>query len=138
MDISVFDKINEDARYIRNTVFIEEQGFEKEYDEIDSISKHIVIYENGKAIGTCRVFFDTDIDCYHIGRIAVLREYRGKGLGKILVTEGEKVAKAMGGTEVFIGGQVRVKEFYERLGYTAFGEPFMDENVPHIALKKSL
>lgn len=138
MEIKVFDKINDDARYIRNTVFIEEQGFEREYDEIDSISTHIVIYDEGTALGTCRVFFDEALGCYHTGRIAVLKEHRGKGLGRVLVTEGERVAKAKGGKEIYIGGQVRVKDFYERLGYIAFGEEFMDEGVPHIGLKKSL
>lgn len=138
MDIKILDKINDDARYIRNTVFIEEQGFEREYDEIDSLSKHIVIYEGGVALGTCRVFFDKDIGCYHIGRIAVLKEHRGKGLGRILVTEAEKTAEKMGGTEVFIGGQVRVADFYLKLGYTAYGDTYLDEGVPHIGLKKSL
>lgn len=138
MEIKVLDKINEDARYIRNTVFIEEQGFEREYDEIDGFATHIVIYEGGSAIGTCRVFFDDDLGCYHTGRIAVLKEHRGKGLGRILVTEAEKVAKNLGGTEVFIGGQVRVRDFYERLGYTAYGDTYLDEGVPHIGLKKSV
>jgi predicted GNAT family N-acyltransferase len=138
MEIKVLDKINDDARYIRNTVFIEEQGFEREYDDIDSFAAHIVIYEGDTALGTCRVFFDEELGCYHTGRIAVLKEHRGKGLGRILVTEAEKAAKGMGGTEVFIGGQVRVKDFYIRLGYIPYGEEYLDEGVPHIGLKKSL
>jgi predicted GNAT family N-acyltransferase len=44
----------------------------------------------------------------------------------------------MGGTAVFIGGQVRVKDFYVRLGYIPYGEEYLDEGVPHIGLKKSL
>ncbi len=138
MEIKVLDKINSDARYIRNTVFIEEQGFEREYDEIDSFATHIVIYEKDVALGTCRVFFDEDLGCYHIGRIAVLKEHRGKGLGKLLVTEAEKASKKMGGSEVFIGGQVRVADFYVKLGYTPYGDTYLDEGVPHIGLKKSL
>ncbi len=138
MEIRILDKINDDARYIRNTVFIEEQGFEREYDEIDNFATHIVIYEGYEALGTCRVFFDEKLGCYHTGRIAVLKEHRGKGLGRILVTEAEKAAKNMGGTEVFIGGQVRVAAFYERLGYVSYGDTYLDEGVPHIGLKKSL
>ena len=138
MEIKVLDKINDDARYIRNTVFIEEQGFEREYDDIDNFATHIVIYEGDAALGTCRVFFDEELGCYHTGRIAVLKEHRGKGLGRILVTEAEKAAKNMGGTEIFIGGQVRVKDFYARLGYIPCGEEYLDEGVPHIGLKKSL
>jgi predicted GNAT family N-acyltransferase len=138
MEIRIFDKINTDARYIRNTVFIEEQGFEREYDEIDSFATHIVIYDGTTALGTCRVFFDEALGCYHTGRIAVLKEHRGKGLGRVLVTEAEKVAKSKGGKDIYIGGQVRVSDFYVKLGYTPYGDVYMDEGVPHIGLKKSL
>lgn len=138
MEIRIFDKINTDARYIRNTVFIEEQGFEREYDEIDSFATHIVIYDGTTALGTCRVFFDEALGCYHTGRIAVLKEHRGKGLGRVLVTEAEKVAKSKGGKDIYIGGQVRVSDFYIKLGYTPYGVVYMDEGVPHIGLKKSL
>ena len=138
MEIRIFDKINTDARYIRNTVFIEEQGFEREYDEIDSFATHIVIYDGTTALGTCRVFFDEALGCYHTGRIAVLKDYRGKGLGRELVTEAEKVAKSKGGKYIYIGGQVRVSDFYVKLGYTPYGDVYMDEGVPHIGLKKSL
>ena len=138
MEIRIFDKINTDARYIRNTVFIEEQGFEREYDEIDSFATHIVIYDGTAALGTCSVFFDEALGCYHTGRIAVLKEHRGKGLGRLLVTEAEKVAKSKGGKDIYIGGQVRVSDFYVKLGYTPYGEVYMDEGVPHIGLNKSL
>lgn len=138
MEIKIYDKIPDEARKIRETVFIEEQGFQNEYDEDDNIAKHIVIFENKNAIATCRVYFDKSVGCYHVGRIAVLKEFRGNGLGKVLVTEAEKLAKSLGGTEMFIGGQVRVTQFYEKLGYTPYGEEYYEENVPHIALKKLL
>ncbi len=138
MNIEIYENIPDDARKIRESVFLDEQGFENEYDENDNIAKHIVIYDDNKALGTCRVYFDNDIGCYHIGRIAVIKEYRGGGLGRVLVTEAEKTAKALGGTEVFIGGQVRVKDFYIRLGYAPVGDEYIEENVAHIGLKKSV
>ena len=139
MKIIVHDKIVDEARYIRETVFLEEQGFEKEYDENDNIAKHIVIYENEKAIATCRVYWDTEVDCYHIGRIAVLKPFRGRGLGIKIVTEAEKVAKELGGKEIFISGQLQVAEFYKnKLGYTQYGDVYMEENHPHVALKKNI
>ena len=132
MKITVYDKIPDEARFIRETVFLQEQGFEKEYDDNDNIAKHIVIYDNGEAIVTCRVYWDNEV-------IAVLKNHRGKGLGIKVVTEAEKVVKENGGKEVFISGQVRVAEFYiNKLGYTRYGESYMEENVPHVALKKNL
>ena len=93
MDIRVFDKIPDEARIIRETVFLDEQGFEKEYDENDNVAKHIVIYDEKNAIATCRVYWDDEVNCYHVGRIAVLKPHRGKGLGIKIVTEAEKLKK---------------------------------------------
>ncbi len=139
MEIRVFDKIPDEARFIRETVFLEEQGFEKEYDENDNIAKHIVIYDNDEAIATCRFYWDDEVNCYHVGRIAVLKPHRGKGLGIKIVTEAEKHIKEMGGKEVFISGQVQVVEFYvKKLGYTQYGDVYLEENKPHVALKKTI
>ena len=139
METKIFDTIPQESRFIRETVFLDEQGFEKEYDENDDIAKHIVIYDNTTAVATCRVYWDKEVNCYHVGRIAVLKHYRGNGLGIKIVTEAEKPIKALGGNEVFISGQVRVAEFYiNKLGYTQYGEAYLEENVPHVALKKSV
>lgn len=139
MEIKIFDVIPEEARFIRETVFLDEQGFEKEYDDNDNIAKHIVIYDNSTAVATCRVYWDDEVNCYHIGRIAVLKPYRGKGLGIRIVSEAENVVKKLGGKEIFISGQLRVAEFYiNKLGYTQYGEAYLEENVPHVALKKSV
>ena len=138
-DIKIFDQIPDESRFIRETVFLDEQGFEKEYDENDDIAKHVVIYENGEAIATCRLYWDNQVNCHHVGRIAVLKPHRGKGLGLLIVTEAERVIKEMGGNEVFISGQVQVVDFYvKKLGYTRYGEPYLEENKPHVALKKAL
>lgn len=139
MKITVYDKIPDEARFIRETVFLDEQGFEREYDENDNIAKHIVIYENDEAVATCRVYWDNEVNCHHVGRIAVLKHHRGKGLGITVVKEAEKVIKQQGGDEVFISGQLRVAEFYKnKLGYTQYGDAYSEENVPHVALKKNI
>lgn len=138
MRIDVYDKVVDEARYIRETVFLQEQGFEKEYDEYDDVAKTIVIYDGDEAIATCRLYWDNEVNCHHMGRIAVLKHRRGEGLGAIIVTEGEKVIKSLGGKEVFISGQIQVAEFYKKLGYTQYGEVYMEENHPHVALKKIL
>lgn len=139
MEIKIFDTIPSEARFIRETVFLDEQGFEKEYDDNDNIAKHIVIYDDSTAVATCRIYWDNEVNCYHIGRIAVLKPYRGNGLGIKIVTEAENLAKNLGGKEVFISGQLRVAEFYKnKLGYIQYGDTYLEENVPHVALKKAL
>lgn len=138
MKTVVYDEVVPEARYIRETVFLQEQGFEKEYDENDNVAKTIVIYDGNDAVGTCRLYWDNEVGCHHVGRIAVPKHRRGEGLGALVVTEAEKVIKELGGTEVFISGQIQVADFYKKLGYTQYGEVYMEENHPHVALKKIL
>ena len=124
--------------YIIDTA-VEEEEEQKEYDENDNVAKHIVIYDEKNAIATCRVYWDDEVNCYHVGRIAVLKPHRGKGLGIKVVTEAEKLVKEMGGKEIFISGQLQVAEFYKnKLGYTQYGDVYLEENHPHVALKKTI
>lgn len=138
MKTVVYDEVVPEARYIRETVFLQEQGFEKEYDENDNVAKTIVIYDGDDAVGTCRLYWDDEVGCHHVGRIAVPKQRRGEGLGALIVTEAERVIKELGGKEVFISGQIQVADFYKKLGYTQYGEVYMEENHPHVALKKTL
>ncbi len=138
MKTVVYDKVVEESRFIRETVFLQEQGFETEYDEYDNVAKTIVIYDGDEAIATCRLYWDPQVNCHHVGRIAVLKHRRGEGLGAKIVTEAENVIKSMGGKEVFISGQIQVADFYKKLGYTQYGKVYMEENHPHVALKKIL
>ena len=72
-----FDKLPEDARRIREEVFVKEQGFTIEFDDKDSISRHMVLYAHGIPAGTCRVFWDNQQKSYVIGRVAVRKIFRG-------------------------------------------------------------
>ena len=90
MNVKVFDKIPDDAIYIRKTVFMQEQGFSNEFDEIDNYSNHLVLYDEEKAIATARYYVKDDE--YIIGRIAVQKEYRGKHIGvEVLKQVEEKI-----------------------------------------------
>ena len=106
---------NADARLIRQQVFVEEQGFVNEFDRLFD--------ENGEA---------------HIGRICVRKAYRGRDLGRMIVEALEKQAEKAGYKEVGLSAQTRVQQFYEKLGYTAYGDVYKDEYCPHIAMKKTL
>ena len=79
MNYKKFTGLNDDIIKIRTAVFIDEQGFKDEFDKIDKTCTHIVLYDNEKSIATCRYFKEGVI--YHIGRVAIIKEYRRQGLG---------------------------------------------------------
>jgi ElaA protein len=70
-----------------------------------------------------------------IGRVLTAKEYRGKGLGKLLMEEGHKaVNKLFPGSSIQIGAQLYLKEFYESFGYTAVTEPYDLDGIQHIGM----
>lgn len=128
---------NPEAKRIRQTVFVEEQGFQNEFDETDPIARHVVAWEDGRPIATGRVFPKDDTkDTWTIGRVAVLPPYRGKGIGALIVRRLEQIAQDCGAREWTLSAQLRAKGFYEALGYTAHGEIYQDEFCPHISMCK--
>ena len=139
MDIEIkrFDSLCDDARKIREAVFVLEQGFVNEFDDIDGCAVHFVLYVGGQAAGTCRIYCGDDNE-FHLGRLAVLSEYRGMSLGKKLITEAEHHASAMGAKSITLSAQVRVKDFYEKCGYSAVSEEYLDEDCPHIKMVREL
>ena len=126
-----------DARKIREIVFVKEQGFVVEFDDIDESATHILLTIDGDPAATGRVFPKED-GVYILGRIAVLPQYRGRALGKILVGKLEKIAKSQNARTVVLSAQVRVREFYEKMGYVTIGDPYLDEGCPHIMMEKAL
>lgn len=71
MDTKMYTALPQEAKDIRIEVFMKEQGFENEFDDIDDMSHHIVVFDEEKPIGTCRFFKENDH--YTIGRVAVLK-----------------------------------------------------------------
>lgn len=132
------ERLNEDAVSIRARVFVEEQGFVNEFDDIDLWALHIVLYADGKAAGVCRYYPDEEPGVYDIGRVAVLKEYRGKHLGEKILREAEERIRKRDGKKIRVSAQVRVQDFYSACGYIPFGEIYMDESCPHIRMEKVL
>ena len=127
-----YDKIIDEAFEI----FEEEQGFENEFDEIDTISHHIVVFDEGKPIGTCRFFKENNH--YTIGRVAVLKKYRNLHIGNSLLESAENEIKKLHGDLIVVHAQVRIRPFYEKQGYIQFGQIDDDEGVPHVWMKKKI
>lgn len=127
----------EEARLLRTLIFIEEQGFVREFDDLDDTAVHIVAFDGDKPIGTCRYYPRPD-GSYAIGRIAVAREYRGKGVGSALVLEAERRVALLGAKTTVVSAQLRAAGFYRSLGYTEQGSPYPEEHVPHILMVKGI
>ena len=138
MIIQILNAINDDIKQIRIDVFINEQCFENEFDDIDKTAKFVLLSIDGKAVGTCR-FFPSNIDGdAHIGRMAVRKLYRGQNLGSKITHAAENGIRRDGFKTCSLSAQVQARPFYESLGYVAEGEEYLDEGCPHILMRKQL
>lgn len=133
----------EDARFVRTAVFIDEQGFNDEFDAIDQESGtiHVTLYDGDELAGCVRTFPDPDATAssgrWILGRLAVLPAMRKRGLGADLLAEAERLAHDAGAAEMHLHAQCRVTSFYERAGYTPYGPVELDEHVEHIWMQKA-
>lgn len=136
MEIKSYESLPDEARNIRIKVFVEEQGFEEEFDSVDDIATHIVMFDSNKPVATCRFFVQDG--SFLLGRIAVLSEYRGKHIGALLISKAEEEIKKNGGRKAVIHAQTRAKDFYLKQGYIDSGKEDMEEGCPHVWLFKNL
>lgn len=123
------------ASPIRFSVFVEEQGVprEIELDEHDPVCVHAVVFEDGSAVATGRLLPDG-----HIGRMAVLKAWRGRGIGAAILNELMKAALKRGHREVALAAQVHALPFYRAHGFVPVGEEYLEAGIPHQAMKRAL
>lgn len=135
----VKNSVCDDARKIRTVVFVEEQGVspEEEYDGSDSFAECAVMYLDDTPVATGRIILGEKGECM-IGRVACLKEYRGKHYGYMLMQEILNKCSEKGFDEVYVHAQIRAEGFYEALGFRQYGEVYMEANIPHINMKKDL
>ena len=118
---------------IRQEVFTKEQGFAEEADRdaFDSQAMHILMRDGEKPVATGRLYFDGAK--VFIGRICVLREYRGQAIGdlmtRMMILRGFDFAR-----EIYLHAQQQAQGFYERYGFQVQGEPFLEEGAPHVLM----
>lgn len=136
MEIKVYDTLPDEARQIRIKVFVDEQGFNEEFDSVDDIATHIVMFDVDKPVATCRFFIKDG--SYLLGRIAVIKDYRGKHVGALLMQEAQKEIERRGGKRIVIHAQTRAKDFYLKQGYSDSGKNDLEEGCPHVWLFKDL
>lgn len=133
-----------DAMRIRETVFVAEQGVppELELDELDPQCVHALARdETGRAVGTGRLLPSEARDgriVARVGRMAVLKEWRGRGLGAALLARLVEAARDRGDTEVALASQTHAEDFYRAHGFVAEGDEFMDAGIPHRTMRRVL
>ena len=125
---------------IRVEVFVDEQQVPVA-DEMDGIDDQCLHYltraaESSRPIATARLIPKEKIA--KIGRVAVLREFRGQGIGLAMMRFVISEAQRMGFTESVLDSQTYAIPFYQRLGYAAEGEEFLDGGIPHYKMRRSL
>ncbi len=126
----------DDLRAVRETVFVVEQQvpIEEEWDDLDPLCEHVVARDrDGAPIGTGRLTPERKI-----GRMAVLRDWRGAGVGDALMHALLRAARARGWDSVALNAQVSAQAFYARHGFAPFGERFMEAGIEHQAMRRRL
>ena len=116
-------------RLIREAVFVEEQNvpIELEWDGLDPHCTHVIAYgEGGKPVATGRLVADG-----HIGRLAVLKPWRGRGVGSHVLRALMAIARSKGLETCELNAQIHAIGFYERHGFVAEGDEFDDAGIAH-------
>ena len=127
------------CRALRRTVFIEEQGVSEadEVDDLDGQAIHILATQDGVPVGSARLL--TYGNTGKVGRVCVVQTARGTGLGAALMQAVVTQFRSMPGIEyVKLGAQLHALSFYERLGFTPYGDVFLDAGIEHRDMRLDL
>lgn len=119
-------------RAVRESVFIHEQHVPKEleWDTFDPVSTHLLVTSSaGEPVGAARLLPDG-----HIGRMAVLKTWRGKGIGSAMLQRLLDESRQRGMTKVALNAQVTAKSFYAKFGFQVVGEEFIEAGMSHIKM----
>jgi len=135
IELMPWEAARAEASRIRFSVFVEEQGVprEIELDDMDARCVHALAFDGGRAVGTGRLLPDA-----HIGRMAVLEGWRGRGVGGLILEALIAKARERGERKVFLSAQVHATGFYARHGFRAVGEVYEEAGIPHRAMERAL
>ena len=132
IEVVSWQRAEQDLRAIRTPVFIKEQAVapDFEWDEIDQVAVHLLATQNNEPIACLRI-----IDFHKIGRMAVLKEFRGNGLGAALLLEAVKICKAHGSKTVHLSAQTHAIGFYEKCGFKVTSAVYQDVHIAHVDMQ---
>ena len=130
-----WEKARADASPIRFEVFVAEQRVpaDIELDEMDARCTHALAYEHGRAIATGRLLPDG-----HIGRMAVLKDWRGRGVGSAILAALMERARSRGDAKIELSAQVHAVPFYLAHGFQPVGPVYEEAGIAHQAMTKAL
>jgi predicted GNAT family N-acyltransferase len=129
-----WQKDNAELRRIREAVFIVEQSVppELEWDAEDPEAVHFLAMEGDYAIGTARLLPDG-----HIGRLSILKDWRGINAGAALIKAVIAEAEKRGLNQQKLSAQVHATAFYEKLGFAIVSGEYLDAGIPHVDMVRS-
>jgi predicted GNAT family N-acyltransferase len=135
IELMNWEQARSHASPIRFTVFVEEQGVprEIELDEQDALSIHAVVFEHETPVATGRLLPDG-----HIGRMAVLKAWRNRGIGALMLRSLIQCAQQRGDREVVLSAQVHAVPFYRANGFVEEGAEYLEAGIRHQAMKRQL
>ncbi len=120
------------CRHLRRVVFIEEQGVSEadEVDDLDDVALHLLALVGGQAVGSARLLVQGEVG--KIGRVCVLAQARGAGIGAALIKAAVARFRGIEGvTKAKLGAQVHALGFYQGLGFEAVGPVYDDAGIDH-------
>ncbi|WP_251368825.1 GNAT family N-acetyltransferase [Polynucleobacter sp. MWH-Braz-FAM2G] len=130
--IKTWQDAKKDAFFIRETVFIQEQGVPAalEIDEYDPSAAHALAFEGAECVGTGRLV-KLGVGEFQIGKMAVLARFRGRGIGKQILKKLVDLARTQGAIKIILHSQISAIPFYEKLGFQATGPGYDEAGITH-------
>jgi predicted GNAT family N-acyltransferase len=126
------------ALALRERVFCDEQGVTPaaDRDGRDGEATHVVAVEDERVVGTCRLLLRGGVA--RLGRLAVERDQRGRGIGAAILREADRLARAIGAERIALHAQTYARALYVNDGYVECGDAFVEEGIEHVAMEKPL
>lgn len=136
MEFKILTDTNEEIKKLRYDTFVVGRGVpeELEFDGKDNEFLHFTLWEAGKIIACLRA--NENGDLLHMGRFAVAKELRKQGFGRILMEKLTEYAKEKGYSGIELSAVETAVGFYEKQGFRAIGDYYLETGVPHIYMKK--
>jgi predicted GNAT family N-acyltransferase len=133
--LALSDPLWAECRNIRQRVFIDEQQVPValEWDEADATATHLLACRHTQPVACARVLPDG-----HIGRMAVLAEWRGQGVGEALLLQAIQICRQLDVTHARLSAQTHAIGFYQQAGFEICGEPYSDADILHIDMQLEL
>ena len=131
IQVVTWREAEDNLRAIRTPVFIVEQNVtdEFEWDDLDATAIHLLAMVNQQAVGCARVIGNK------IGRMAVLKVCRGKGIGMELLKKSLEIIKNKGAASAYLSAQTHAIGFYQQAGFTVISGEYCDVHIPHVDME---